>query len=128
MRYARLYCDADGTSHFEDLDIELQPVAYAPPAPPFGVSEAIPVSNVVLASFRAGWFGDWHPTPRRQLYFCLSGRLEVGVSDGEVRILEPGDMVLVADLMAPGHTTRVVGDEPSTGVFIHLADEEEDTA
>jgi len=128
MRYARIYCDADGTSHFEDLDIELLPSDYAPPAPPFGVSEAIPVSNVVLASFRAGWFGDWYPTPRRQLYFSLSGRLEVGVSDGEVRILESGDMVLVEDVMAPGHTTRAVGDEPSTGVFIHLADEEENSA
>ncbi|MEA2026166.1 MAG: hypothetical protein U9O18_05705 [Chloroflexota bacterium] len=125
MRYARVHCDADGISHFEDLDIELVPAEYAPPAPPLEVSEPIPVTNVVLASFRAGWFGDWHPTPRRQLYFNLTGRLEVGVSDGEVRILEPGDVVLVEDVVAPGHTTRVVGDEPSTGVFIHLHEEED---
>jgi len=123
MRYARIYCDAEGTSHFEDLDIEVLPTDYAPPAPPLDASEPIPVSNAVLASFRAGWFGAWHPTPRRQLYFNLSGRLEVGVSDGEVRILEPGDIVLVEDVMAPGHTTRAVGEGASTGVFVHLAEE-----
>lgn len=124
MKVARLFSDADGTSHFEDLEIDLLPADYAPPAPPLEVSEAIPVSNVVLTSFRAGWFGDWHPTPRRQLYFNLSGRLEVGVSDGEVRFLDPGDIVLVEDVIAPGHTTRAVGAEASTGVFVHLADQE----
>jgi quercetin dioxygenase-like cupin family protein len=124
MKATRIYCDADGTSHFEDVDFELTSADYAPPAPPLEVSESIPVSGAVLASFRAGWFGDWHPTPRRQLYFQLSGQLEVGVSDGEVRILGPGDIVLVEDVIAPGHTTRALGDDASTGVFVHLADEE----
>jgi len=124
MKATRIYCDADGTSHVEDVDFELTSADYAPPAPPLEVSESIPVSGAVLASFRAGWFGDWHPTPRRQLYFQLSGRLEVGVSDGEIRILEPGVIVLVEDVIAPGHTTRALGEEASTGVFVHLADEE----
>jgi len=123
MKATRIYCDADGTSYFDELDIELLSADYAPPAPPLEVSESIPVSGAVLASFRVGWFGDWHPTPRRQLYFQLSGRLEVGVSDGEVRILEPGDIVLVEDVVPPGHTTRALGDEASTGVFVHLANE-----
>lgn len=124
MKMARIFSDADGTSHFEDVDIELTSAEYAPPAPPLEVSESIPVSGAVLASFRAGWFGDWHPTPRRQLYFQLSGRLEVSVSDGEIRILGPGDIVLVEDVIAPGHTTRALGEEASTGVFVHLADQE----
>jgi quercetin dioxygenase-like cupin family protein len=124
MKMARIFSDADGTSHFEDVDIELTSAEYAPPAPPLEVSESIPVSGAVLASFRAGWFGDWHQTPRRQLYFQLSGRLEVSVSDGEIRILGPGDIVLVEDVIAPGHTTRALGEEASTGVFVHLADQE----
>jgi mannose-6-phosphate isomerase-like protein (cupin superfamily) len=123
MRYVRIYSDADGSSHFEDLDIELSSAAYAPPAPPLDVSGAIAAERAVLCSFPAGWFGDWHPTPRRQLYVSLSGVLEVGVADGETRRLRPGDIVLVEDTAGTGHTTRSVGAEPSTGVFVHLADE-----
>jgi len=124
VRYARIYNGLDGTSHFEDLEIELLPFEYAPPAPAIDVSEPFGASRAVLFSIPAGWYGDWHPTPRRQLYFNLGGRLEVVVSDGEARTLEPGDIVLVEDETAPGHTTRAVGDQPSTGVFVHLAVEE----
>jgi len=31
-----------------------------------------------------GWFGDWHPTPRRQFFFLLSGEIEGEVSNDEV--------------------------------------------
>ena len=85
---------------------------------------AIPASRAVLFSIPAGWFGDWHPTPHRQLYVNLSGRLEVSVSDGETRVFEPGDIALVEDVLEPGHTTRAIGDEPSTGIFVHLAESE----
>jgi quercetin dioxygenase-like cupin family protein len=124
VKVVHLYCDADGMSHFADLKITLSPSDYAPPAPPIEVSERIPASRAVLFSMPAGWFGDWHPTPHRQLYVNLSGRLEVRVSDGETRVFAPGDLVLVEDLLAPGHTTRAVGDEPSTGIFVHLAGDE----
>lgn len=123
MRFTRIYSDADGTSRFEDLDIELLPTDYAPPTPPIDVSVPFDVERAVLFSIPAGWYGDWHPTPRRQLYFNLSGQLEVGVSDGEVRVFVPGDIALVEDVVAPGHTTRAVGSEASTGVFVHLAEE-----
>ena len=84
----------------------------------------VDAERVILFSMPVGWFGDWHPSPRRQLYFNLSGRLAVEVADGEVRELEPGAVVLVEDLSGKGHTTRVLGGEPSTGAFVHLAHEE----
>lgn len=124
MKIVRLLSDADGTSHFEDLEVALAPSVYAPPAPPIEVSERIPASRAVLFSMPAGWFGDWHPTPHRQLYISLSGRLEVAVSDGETRVFEPGDIALLEDVLEPGHTTRAIGDEPSTGMFVHLAEAE----
>lgn len=124
MRYVRIYSDDAGESHFDDLDIALAPRPYAPPSAPFDVSAPISASGAVLFSMPAGWFGDWHPSPRRQLYFNLSGQLEVVVSDGEARQLGPGDIVLVEDVSGDGHTTRAIGEEPSTGVFVHLADDE----
>ncbi len=123
MRYVRIYCDADGASHLEELDLELRPVEYAPPAPALDLSEALPAERALLFSMPVGWFGDWHPSPRRQLYCNLGGHLEVAVSDGESCVLGPGDIVLVEDVTGIGHTTRVLGDEPSSGVFIHLAEE-----
>ena len=124
MRYVRIYNDERGESHFEDLDLALAPAQYAPPAPPFDLSDPMPASNALLFELPPGWFGGWHPTPRRQLYFALAGRLEIEVSDGEVRVLEPGAVVLVEDEVAPGHTTRALGDEPARGAFVHLAPEE----
>jgi mannose-6-phosphate isomerase-like protein (cupin superfamily) len=124
MRVARIFSDADGMSHFEDLDVELRTVEYAPPAPAIDVSAAFPTERAFLFEIPVGWYGDWHPTPRRQLYINLSGRLEVKVADGEVRQLGPGDIVLVEDLTGTGHVTRVIGDAPSTGAFVHLAEVE----
>jgi len=124
VRYTRIFNDATGTSHFEDLDIALARVEYAPPALPIDLSAPFAVSRALLSSFPAGWFGDWHPTPCRQLYFNLSGRFEVVVSDGQSRTFGPGDIVLIEDVEPPGHTTRTIGDVPSTGVFVHLAVED----
>ena len=124
MRIARIHSDPEGLSHFEDIEVGPQSVAYAPPAPAVNLSQSFDASRTVLCSFPAGWYGDWHPTPRRQLYFHLSGRLEVHVADGETRRLEAGDIVLVEDVAGSGHTTRVIGDGPATGVFVHLADGE----
>lgn len=120
MKLVRLYSDAHGVSHFEDLDMPLETVQYAPPSPAIDVSDPIPASRAVLFAVPAGYFGDWHPTPRRQLYFQLQGQLELGSSDGETRVFGPGDIVLVEDDVAPGHTTRVVGQGSASGAFVHL--------
>ena len=123
MRITRIWADDAGISHFGDVDIELRPTDFAPPAPPLDVSEPLPAERAMLFEFPAGWFGDWHPSPQRQLYFNLGGELEVEVADGEVRRLAPGDIVLVEDLSGTGHVTRVIGDEPSGGVFVQLRQE-----
>jgi quercetin dioxygenase-like cupin family protein len=123
VKITRIWADKAGASHFDDVDIELETVDFAPPAPPLEVSAPLPAERAMLFEFPADWFGDWHPAPHRQLYLNLGGQLEVEVADGEIRRLGPGDIVLVEDLDGPGHTTRVVGDTPSTGVFIQLRQE-----
>ena len=122
LHYVRIWEDEAGESHFEDAEIELATAAYAPPAPPFDLAEAMAAERAVFFSIPPGWFGDWHPAPRRQLYFNLGGQLEVVVSDGETRVFGPGDIALTEDIHGRGHTTRVVGDAPSIGAFVHLRD------
>jgi len=123
MKYIRIYNDAAGESHFEDLEWALAPVSYAPPAPAFDVSEPFEATRAVVFSLPGGWFGVAHPSPRRQLYIAMSGRLEVQVSDGEARVFLPGDIALVEDTSGRGHTTRALGSEPASGAFVHLADQ-----
>lgn len=107
-QYVRLYTDADGESHFSDEEMELKSVNFAPPAPPVNTSAFTPAKHFVLLHAPAGWFGDWHPTPYRQFFFFLDGKVEVRVSDGEVRRFGPGSILLVEDTTGKGHTTRVI--------------------
>jgi quercetin dioxygenase-like cupin family protein len=120
VKFVRLYADAEGVSHFEDATVALGEVAYAPPAPPFFVSAREDATGVAITVLPAGWFGDWHPSPRLQWWFQLSGELEVEVGDGEKRRLGPGSIVRVEDTTGRGHTTRVIGDAPVHAVYVHL--------
>jgi predicted ester cyclase/quercetin dioxygenase-like cupin family protein len=109
LAQAVVYSDSAGLSHFADRQIDFSLIDYAPPAPPVSVSQATPAENIVYLSSPAGWTGDWHTAPRRQVIFCLAGRMEVEVSDGEVRTFGPGAVLLVEDTSGRGHITRVVG-------------------
>ncbi len=109
MKYTRIYTDSNGESHFEDVEVELKQVDFAPPAPPVFLSSFSPATQYAFISGPAGWYGDWHPAPQRQVFFYLSGELEAEVSDGEVRRFGPGSVVLVEDTTGKGHTSRVVG-------------------
>src|SRR5829696_4667310 len=85
-RYARLYADERGESHFADVDLALPPVDFAPPAAPLNVAPLFPAAGSFLVGGPADWAGDApHPTPRRQLFCFLRGELEVTASDGETR-------------------------------------------
>jgi hypothetical protein len=42
MHYVRMYADADGVSHFEDVDVEFALGDYSPPTPPVYVSPFAP--------------------------------------------------------------------------------------
>lgn len=108
LRYARIYSDSNGESHFADEEILFKLIDYAPPAPPMSVSESINTEGVSFLSSPSGWVGDFHPAPRRQFIFGLSGEWEVEVSDGEVRRFGPGSVLFLEDTKGKGHITRVV--------------------
>ena len=115
-RYARLYADSDGESHFSDEEMELRSVSFAPPAPPLNLSAFTPTKQFALLGSPAGWFGDWHPAPHRQFFFFLVGEFEIRASDGEVRRFAPGGILFVEDTTGKGHSTRNVGDDALVAV------------
>jgi len=112
MKFIRLYTGDDGETHCEERDVaELADL----PSP----------QNATRASFHssaAGHFSDWHPAPRRQYVITLTGEGEIGLKDGTLIRLKPGDVNLAADTTGGGHTTRVVSNVPRITVQIPLAD------
>jgi quercetin dioxygenase-like cupin family protein len=116
-----LYTDSDGASHFKDVEIEFESVNFAPPAPPVGLSNYTDSSRFVFFKTPAGWYGDWHPPPKRQFFFCLSGKFEITASDGEVRIFGPGDVFLLEDTRGKGHRSKTVGGEDFVAAIVQLA-------
>jgi redox-sensitive bicupin YhaK (pirin superfamily) len=110
MKYTRVCVDAQGESHFEDVEVSMEDTIFAPPAPPLKLSEFIATSRFSFMSASPGWFGDWHPTPRRQFTLYLQGEIEAETSDGEIRRFGPGDAVLLEDTTGRGHRSRVIGD------------------
>jgi hypothetical protein len=66
-----------------------------------------PATTVVFGRLSAGWYGDYHPSPRRQFVLTLAGEAEIVVSDGQTRIMTPGAVWLLEDTKGKGHRTRV---------------------
>jgi hypothetical protein len=111
LKYTRVYADAEGESHFEDVEVGMNEVVFAPPAPPLKLSEFIESSKFSFLSAEPGWFGDWHPAPKRQFVLYLQGEIEAEVSDGEIRRFGPGSATLAEDTTGKGHRSRVIGDQ-----------------
>jgi len=92
VKFQRLYSDAQGESHWEDVEVSLEERTFAPPAKAIEVSEAEPTKQVLFLRLRAGWDEPIHPTPVAQKLICLSGKVRVTASDGEIRDIGPGDV------------------------------------
>lgn len=112
MAIYRLYTGEDGQSHIEEVDLAAHPE----------LKEGLLAKNISFQEWPPGRFIDWHPAPRRQYVISLSGQIEIGLGDGSTSRYGPGDARLVEDTTGKGHTTRVVGDQPSITAVIPLAD------
>ena len=120
MQYVRIYADSEGKSHFDEGEIALTTNNFAPPATPFNVSAPIVADQLVFIAMPPGWYGEWHPAPRRQYWLQTSGQIEVEVGDGEIRRFGPATVVLLEDVTGKGHVTRVIGDDEVTAAFVQL--------
>jgi len=121
MRYAHLYADESGVSHWRDTDVTLEERTFAPPAKAIEVSEAEPAERMLFLRLRAGWNEPVHASPIPQLLVCTAGAVEITASDGEVRRIGKGDIWRMEDLTGEGHHTRVVGDEEFLCVIVQFA-------
>lgn len=121
LKYIRLYADDRGESHFESHSVPMTIRAFAPPAAPLAVSDPRAATSFVLIQLPVAWGGDEpHPSPSRQMLYCLSGSFKVTASDGDCREFKAGDGLLLEDTRGKGHVTEVTSANPVDCVMISL--------
>ena len=104
MRIHNLYTDAKGESHFRDIEIE-----WAEERRGSKLSKRLPANGIIFRETVAEYDLDWHPAPRRQYIVNLDAGVQITASDGEARIIGPGEIILVEDTTGKGHLSKGLG-------------------
>ena len=114
-RITRIYSDAQGESHFEDVLIPLNE------AGPIGfLSDAQAAGKIIFRKVIAQYDYDFHNAPARQYIALMDGEIEIETSDGEVRAFLPGHVLLVEDTTGKGHRSRNLKTAVRSSIFITL--------
>jgi hypothetical protein len=102
-----LYTDRDGRAKFREERVPLDAGT-----PQTMVSAIFPSAGYQLRQSPVGFRSQFHCTPQPQWVFVLAGEMEIGLQDGTLRVLEPGDHCYAADVLPPGATF----DPKATGI------------
>jgi hypothetical protein len=111
-----LYEDADGESHFRDIEVE-----WAQESPSGKISKRMPAAGLMVREITANFADTWasRSAPRRQYVFSLGGAVDITASDGETRHIAAGEIVLVEDTTGKGHT-KSSGSTPRYTLFVPI--------
>jgi hypothetical protein len=115
MRIHNLYEDADGISHFRDVEIEwVEERNFSK------LSRRLPATGIIFRETSGDYDLDWHPAPRRQYIVNLDAGVQITASDGESRIIGAGEIVLVEDISGKGHLSKSIGGKMRHSLFIPI--------
>jgi hypothetical protein len=118
MTYTRIYADANGETHLQDVSVDMKTADHAS-----SMSAIIAAKGVIFrTSASEDYFIDWHNAPRRQFVVNLSGEVEITVSDGETRRFGPGSILLAEDVDGKGHISKGIGIAERRSMFIPLTE------
>ncbi len=118
VKFKKLYSDAQGESHWKDIEVELEEQSFAPPAKAIEISKPEAVKQTMFLRLKKGWDEPIHPTPVAQKLICLSGSVRVTASDGEFRDIGPGDVWHMEDKHGKGHHTVVTSDDDFLSMIV----------
>jgi hypothetical protein len=113
MRIHNLYCDAQGESHFRDIEVE-----WVEESRGGKFSKRLPANGIIFRVTGGDYDLDWHPAPRRQYIINLDGGVKLTASDGESRIIGPGEVILVEDTTGKGHLSQAVNKSIRHSIFV----------
>lgn len=115
MKYTRIYSDASGISHFQNIEVEL-----AARGPIGLMSEAVATTGLIFRQHPGDQDWDWHTTPRRQYMIMLEGFVDIEVGSGETRRFGPSDILLLDDTTGQGHSSKSPDGNPRSCIFVTL--------
>ena len=115
MRIHNLYADANGQSHFRDIEVE-----WAEEKNFSKMSKRLPATGVIFRETSGDYDLDWHPAPRRQYIINLDGGVQITASDGEARVIKAGEVILVEDTTGKGHLSKSVGGQMRRSIFVPI--------
>ena len=113
MRIHNLYVDAQGETHFRDIEME-----WAENTPGGLMTKRLPATGIIFRQTPAQYDLNWHPAPRRQYIINLDAGVEITASDGESRIIAAGEVILVEDTTGKGHLSKAVGGKLRHSIFV----------
>lgn len=118
MDYLRIWADAAGETHLEDVRVPRTTVPAETGTVELHVSDALGVDRLqFLEAVAVDQVPDWHCAPRRQLVVWLDGWVRITTSDGDQRTLQAGSVVLAEDVVGRGHITE---HEPGTRRILQI--------
>jgi hypothetical protein len=113
MRVHNLYTDANGQSHFRDIEIEWVEESRAGK-----LSRRLPATGIIFREVQPDYDLDWHPAPRRQYIINLDAGVQITASDGEARVIGAGEVILVEDTSGKGHLSKAVEGKVRNCIFV----------
>ena len=111
----RIYSDAKGESHFEDIMIPMEKAGEIG-----NLSEALPAKSIIFREVEPTYDYDFHNAPQKQYIILLDGGIEIETSLGEKRSFVPGDILLVEDTTGKGHRTKNSLPKRRRSIFITI--------
>ncbi len=115
MRIHNLYEDANGISHFRDIEVE-----WVEERRMSKLSARLPATGIIFRETSGAYDLDWHPAPRRQYIINLDAGVQITASDGESRIIGTGEIVLVEDISGKGHLSKAIGGRMRHSIFVPI--------
>ena len=115
MRIHNLYCDANGESHWRDVEVQwVEERNFSK------LSARLPATGIIFRETSGDYDLDWHPAPRRQYIINLEGSVAITASDGECRVIGAGEVLLVEDTTGKGHLSKAVAGRMRRSIFVTL--------
>jgi len=122
VSFTRIFADADGVSHFEEMSMQLQQGFAVPPAEPLFSAPFLAAEGTVWVGAPSTWKGDVaHPSPQKQIFVTVRGEYQVTAGDGSSRQFPPGAVLLLEDTRGSGHSTKITSSEDVIVFAIRLS-------
>ena len=82
MRIHNLYVDAQGETHFRDIEVK-----WTKEGPGGKMSDTLKATGIIFRQTPGSYDYAWHPAPRRQYIINLDGGVDVGVIQHQQRAM-----------------------------------------